>query len=1735
MTVLTKHFLTINNAHRSARQPATNVATHIPELCAQPGSRCIFTKPDKYLLLTLLCSSPLTAFADTAPDIFDQGAAGQATEIHLPANQKLELWNQDRGNAVADEENKTELKKVLQQNITTKKLDNVVPPIQFESGKANIPENYVELLRDVLSGMKNRVNVRLHFIGYTDDVKLSGSLKAKYGDNTGLSRERAGTTAEYFQRALHLPPEAISFDGQGESNPVASNNTNAGRTQNRRVEVQVWYDQVDEVMVEKQVEVKQDIKRIKMCRIETVCKIRYKEGHSKRARLKNLVPPLRYVEGVGEIPAKFIQQLKQALYNLRNKSNVQIKLIGHTDNIPLTGRLGRIYGEHVALSKANARRVALAVQEAMNLPNRAISSSGKGAAYPIASNDVETGRAANRRIEVEFWHDDALENLSDEPQLCPETAGAETVTRTYEPPAGNVKPVYFEKGKPVIPPGYVERLKRIMDEVSNKGNVRIRLLGYTNNARLDRRTAMVYGDDIGLSTSRARRVMEQVKQLGGFTDEQLEFEGRGFIHSDDVVNAGFLEVDESRVEARIVYDDLSVLDDQEGLQIERIQREVNIKSPFALNLMRISVDGKPLDDIGKSSADIQRCTDVALEKADIDFKFDNLMLKPRLNITAWPNVIRYHDNLQTGFPEDLITFKSYSNYSSFISRSEVRIFAKDQSTRDEPLFIVPLEKNAATEWQAKYKDFVAPAIELKYLLRVYDKDNHFDETKPQSLWLVDELKELDLKNTDATNINAELLIGYGENRLGLQTIPLSGGSIQVHGKGVPENHTVWFAGRSLPVNKDGEFISEEILPAGMHSVEVALLDKFGNGELYLRDLKFKKDDWFYVAIADLTISVDDTNGPADLITGDHTHYNNDTVIDGRLAFYTHGKFGDNWQLTASADTLEGPLDDLFSHFLDKSPASLFRRIDPDYYYPTFADDSTVEEMAPTLGKFYLKLANGDDYGLWGNFNAGYLDNTLAHVDRNLYGANFHYENDAITTFGEKSFKLDVFAAEPGTISSRDEFRGTGGSLYFLRHQDILAGSERLRIEVRDRASGMVVGVKNLLPVLDYDIDTIQGRILLGTPLSASANDNSIVDSGNGGDNEVYLVARYEYSPGFSDTNELSTGGRAHYWLNDNLKLGATFSSFGEGSEKNDLSAIDITLRKNTSTWLKFEQATSSGLNGETSTSADGGYNFNLIDPLLDNTLTADALRLDGRIQFDDVFDGIKGKASFYSQRLNAGYSAPGLIALTDTKYDGGSAEYPLLDTLTLKLKVDNKTQEAGLKTSEVEVSADYSLDDNWKLSAGVKNDDRQDRSAVVVLTQKQGDRTDLAFKAHYDSKQDWNAYGFIQDTLKVRGNREQNNRIGLGGDYRLTDRLKLNGELSGGELGTGAKIGTDYLVSDKSNVYLNYALENERTDAGLRAQKGNLSSGFKTQFSDSASMYLEERYSHGDVPTGLTHSMGADFATSDKLTLGTTIDIGTLEDNLTAAITERTALGFRLAYNSDKLKYAGAIEQREDNIENPDTTTSNRLTILYKNSLKYQLSPDWRLIGKLNHSTSESSLGEFYNGDFTEAVIGYAYRPVKSNDLNALVKYTYFYNLPSADQVILENTPAEFIQKSEIISLDMTMNMTQKWSIGAKYAHRFGELSLDRVNPVFFESNADLYIVRADWHFTHRWDALIESRTLSLPQAGDTRSGALLAVYRHVNQHIKFGMGYNFTDFSDDLTDLDYDSQGFFINFVAKI
>jgi flagellar motor protein MotB len=1701
------------------------------------------------LLLACLIGASLPAYG--ARDV-DEKALSKAVERHLSGDQEVMEWTYDPDALEGLSGDRVETFEVGTVEPNTVKLTDVVRPIRFESGVADIPTSTVEELRSVLNNMRDRHNVRLNLVGHADNEPLSPRLTAIYGDNFGLSRERAGQVAEYFQSVLELPAEAVSYEWVGDSKPVASNNTAAGRAQNRRVEVEVWYDELEDgVGLEEKVVVEQ-MERVKVCRIETVCKLRYVDGHERRARVLNLVAPLRYSTGSIDVTPEFTMQVERTLQNLADKQNVMVKFIGFTDSQPLSGRTERIYGSHDVLSKARARRVALAIQDELGLATAAVDSDGHGATRPLASNDTIAGRALNRRVEVEFWYDDPLQDLPDEPQLCPDAPGAETVTKVYDPPWGSIAALQLDGGQPVVPAGYTETVERAMADVADKSNARLRFVGYTRNERLDRRTATVYGDDIGLSAARARRTMETLSGELELSPEQAEFEGRGYLHSSDVVNAGFIQGERSYVAVQVVYDELAVLDDNEGLDITPLVRELEPKNPFALNLMRISVDGEPIDDPNRSSADVQRCTDVALKGVDIQFGFDNLTSSPRLSVAASPSVTDVRENRRGQAVGDPVRFRMYANYSHFIDYAEIRIFDNAQSTRAKPHYVVEVGADALAEWEPNMEPFAGPVRELKYVLRAYGEDGSFDETAAQPLWVVheNEVAQADRKAdiqdamidpealvepTDPL-LTQQLLTAYGENALAMHNIRLSSGTVRVQGSDVPEGHSVYVAGRPVPVDEQGNFVTEEILPTGAHSVEVALLDKKGSGESYLRDLEFEPSDWFYVGMADLTLSHNSTNGPRDLLVGDDAPYDYDSSADGRLAFYVNGKFGNKWRLTASADTGEEPLENLFSNFMDKSPDSLFRRIDPDYHYPTFGDDGTVEETAPTLGKFYVKLSQRENHAMWGNFNIGYMNNELAQVDRGLYGAKVHYETPATTSFGEQRFAVDAFGAEPGTIPSRQEFRGTGGSVYFLRHQDLMLGSERVRIEIRDRASGLVTGVVNLSPTLDYDIDYLQGSVLLAEPLASTVNDDLLVRSGAIMGDEAYLVVRYEYTPGFDEIDSLSVGGQTHVWINDHLKVGLTANVNEEGDTDSSLNGADVTLRATADTWLKVQGSESEGLVSGNLRSVDGGFGFVGIDDASFVDATARGYRADLSIGLEDALPFMRGKLTLYKQELDPGYSGPGLATSNGTEHYGGALSVPVGGRLSVNAKSDRRIQEQGIDTDARELNVAYQLTRRWDVSTGVRQDRIIDHSPVVALTQTEGERIDAVLQVGYDSEGAWRAYGFVQDTVSQDGDRPDNGRVGLGGTFRVSEKMTIDTEISTGDQGAGGKLGSSYIHSERTSLYLNYTLENERTEPIMRTPRGSegsLVSGIKTRLSDSTSVYLESRYRHGDTSTGLTHATGVNFSASPRWSLGANTDVGTLRDVQTGAETDRLAGGIRIGYGSDKLQLSSGVEYRSDDTEQPDLSVNERETWLFRNSVKYQMTPASRLLGKLNHSDSNSSLGDFFAGGYTEAVLGYGFRPVRHDRLNALVKYTYFYNVPTSDQLTLNGSAAEFVQKSHVASVDVTYDLTRRWSIGGKYAYRLGEISLDRVDPEYFDNSASLYVLRADYRFRENWELLMETRLLDMPDLDEQRQGALFAISRNVGDHFKVGAGYNFTDFSSDLTDLSFDHHGMFLNFTG--
>jgi hypothetical protein len=133
-----------------------------------------------------------------------------------------------------------------------------------------------------------------------------------------------------------------------------------------------------------------------------------------------------------------------------------------------------------------------------------------------------------------------------------------------------------------------------------------------------------------------------------------------------------------------------------------------------------------------------------------------------------------------------------------------------------------------------------------------------------------------------------------------------------------------------------------------------------------------------------------------------------------------------------------------------------------------------------------------------------------------------------------------------------------------------------------------------------------------------------------------------------------------------------------------------------------------------------------------------------------------------------------------------------------------------------------------------------------------------------------------------------------------------------------------------------------------------------------------------------------------------------------------------------------------------------------------------------------------------------------------------------------ENT-VDVLQRSHILSLDASYDLTKTLTLGGKYAYRLGEVSLSRENPEYFDNSAHLITARGDWRFLKDWETTLEGRMLLMPALNESKGGAVIMLYRYLGKNLKVGIGYNFTDFSDDMTDLSYDHHGFFFNLIGTL
>lgn len=1137
----------------------------------------------------------------------------------------------------------------------------------------------------------------------------------------------------------------------------------------------------------------------------------------------------------------------------------------------------------------------------------------------------------------------------------------------------------------------------------------------------------------------------------------------------------------------------------------------------------ISVDGERVAG-DATSADAARKTDIALGKVDLQVKFDGLDVRPILNVATTDLRASY----RAGEP---IKFNATTNYPGWISKAELRIFDAEIGPAGRPFETVDVKGiGEGAVWRMPEKG----PDKYIYVLRVYDRTGRYDETVPLMLTRTD-------RAFDPHEIAPQLRVisaGRAEDRTAFRNIPIHGGAVTVFGRNVPSGYKVNALGEGIPVDDKGAFVMQRIMPPGEHTVAIDVAGAKDGKLSFSREINIPENEWFYVGMADFTLGK--RTGGKEVVAAAPGEYD-DVYSKGRAAFYLKGKIQGRYLLTASVDTGEERVQHMFRNFDGKGPQDLLRRIDPNRFYPVYGDDATAIEDAPTNGKFYVRLESGGSHVMWGRFKTTIKGTEFARNERALYGAHARYRSEQTTSHGVPRYEAEVYASRPETLPQRDNLLGTGGSVYFLSHQDINRGSETVSVEVRDRVTDVVLGRQSLRQGEDYEINYMQGVILLKKPLSSTTRgDDIIVDGGLGGHRQ-YLVAQYEYTPAVERVKGYSTGGRLQGWVTDKIRFGASGISEQTGAAAQEIVASDVHVKLGKNSFIEGEVSQSHGPGFRSSSSINGGLTITPPGLIGGPNTTAAAERAKLHVDLADYGLAKKGSIGAYYERRDAGYSSIGYDTQKEQRTFGALADLVIRDGLLLKLRYKDYWTETGQAEREGAGQIEYEWRPNWIVGLGVKHKDVTPPSTTVVVPVpgvllQDGGRTDVGLKLTHKLSKDAALYGFVQGTVEKTGSISRNDRVGVGTEFRVTEKITLGGELSYGTLGWGGSVTLGYNPTPDDRNYFGYVLDPERAltlgQPLIGTNGGRFVVGAKHKYSDRLSGFAENNYEMFGVRETLTSTYGVVYTPTSLWTFTGGVEYGDITDRLSTGTIERIAPSLGVLYkNGDSLSWRLKGEARFE--DSPDPLL-DRTTYLALAGLSVVIDPNWRFLAGMDVAISESNQSSLLNGDYIKASVGYAYRPAKYDWLNGLFKFLVIYDLPGPDQITISGSKLGPAQRSYVLSADVNYDINRYLTIGGKYGFRIGEVSQTRGANDFEPSSAHLGVLRADFHVVKNWDVMMEVRALHTTEIDTTQFGFVTGVYRHISENMKIGVGYNFGRFSDDVSDLTHDDQGVFVNMIGK-
>ncbi len=1095
------------------------------------------------------------------------------------------------------------------------------------------------------------------------------------------------------------------------------------------------------------------------------------------------------------------------------------------------------------------------------------------------------------------------------------------------------------------------------------------------------------------------------------------------------------------------------------------------------------------------------------------------MTKPELSIDLAPEILR----MGIGVFEVDPMFHIKTNYADLIAawRIEIRGVSGEEVWTGYGLGSPPIE----APWNGR-TELREPVSQGTYSYRLIVRDSQGREDWTQ-LKYFRVISKLDGHAPDNPKIEVPATGNMVIDRDGKRSIPIvAKPKVFVRGTTVPWDQ-IKVNGEPVPVNLDGSFEAEYYAPAGKQSVVVTAQDKEGNAVSYQEEVQLKENYFFMAALGEEELGLNATKGNLEVV-GRKDIFDHGFYESGRLAFYLKGKIKGKFLVTSRYDTSD-------------PRKALFTNLDPDQYYPVYGDGSEISYDAyDTKQRFYILVEKDKSFLKWGSYNTNFRDTELATHNRTFSGGKLFYESLASTRYGDPKQGFVVYTADVDQLADHNEFLGTNGSLFYLRNKNVIEGSEKVRVELRDTIQGITTHSWDLKSGADYEIDYNQGRIILSKPLSAVSYSPSIISNDILKGSETFLIVDYEFnSQGF--TQDANNGLRGFMQLGDHIRVGGTAIEDKLPEGDYDLRGVDVTGKFGRNTKVTAEYARTQRSDIHNAVSFDGGITFS--DMKAGNTVIKKSNQL-----FDDAYL-VKGETRFrtgtelsgYAQRINPGFANADLIAQAGKRKAGLEIRQKVGEVATLSYRFDKQKMIDPTNLSEIFLTspsessvhnARFDVDYDGYVVVG----EYRNQNAGVLPVGMRGLVTALddvqfqnAFALQTGYRVSPELMPYLKGQVTSRGRGGSNHQFGGGLQALVMDgKGTVRFEELAGTIGDSTLLSFNVKADSKTDVYTILSSDPASSGSGRIL---NTTLGSSSQVNSRSRFYSEQEYSTYQSAERKANIVGYDTQLSDRWSLDSSFERSQIRD-ISDVNTHRNSGALEVKYlDKDFLKVTSRYELRADD------GSEDRIHWFFRDTVDVKISEDLKFSGRFNRSDTNRFEDYAFRTDAstTELNMGFAYRPVKHNRWNALTKYTWLSEVGARGQF---DTPdifgVEVDETSHIFGFEVGYEVLPPFlGVTEKMAYR--RSAIDVTDDTFYLSNV-FWATRFNFHVIRKWDVILEYRMLrSFELLDNFDHGALVEIDREIMDYFRVGMGYNFTRFDDDLRTLnDFSRHGFFTRLSGK-